>query len=171
VTVSAHKKLAVRLLGLGSIVALLGLWAAVDWQATRPQVATCAFHVPSQTLSTGRSFNSYVDRGDCIRLGRVSSPQDLEQGLSSRDFMPFDEGMLFIFANSGKQCMWMKGMRFHLDMIWLDADKTINHIETNLSPASYPQLYCGNGDALYVIEVNGGVATAAKLKIGDKLSF
>lgn len=137
----------------------------------KTSVTDCAFKIPSSELSTGRSFNSYVDRGECIRLGRVSTPQDLAQGLSGRESMPQDEGLLFEFGSLGKQCMWMKDMRFNLDMIWLDKSKTINHIESDLSPRSYPKPYCGNGDAAYVIEVNGGVAKAAKLKIGQKLNF
>lgn len=86
--------------------------------------------------------------------------------------MSKNEGMLFLYENSDRQCIWMKDMKFNIDIIWADRDKTITHLESNVSPQTYPKNFCGGlAPNSYVIELNGGVATEAGLKIGDKLDF
>lgn len=173
VTVWVHSKLLTRILAAVGVATLFSLIIIMNWQALTHKSTTsdCVFMIPDHEVSTGRSFTGSVGSGQCVGLGRASAPQDLEQGLSGRSFMPIDEGLLFDFGAYAKHCMWMRDMRFILDIIWLDNSKTINHIESNVTPKTYPNTYCGNGDSWYVIEVNAGVARMAKLKIGQKLNF
>lgn len=172
-TASGHKRAVGRVTAIGGTVAIVGLLAALTWvQITRKSSPVdCAFRVSSSEVSTGRSFDNYAERGNCIRLGRATTPADREKGLSGRAFMPQDEGLLFVFEPPQEACLWMKDMHFSLDMIWLDSSKTITHIEENVSPASYPKSYCGSGMTAYVIEINAGMVTAARLHVGDKLSL
>lgn len=93
------------------------------------------------------------------------------RGLSNEKCLPANAGKLLIFSEPGERCIWMKDMRFDLDIIWLDDHKIINHIEKNVMPQSYPHSYCGNGPAAYVLEVNSGTAEAVRLKAGEKLHF
>ncbi len=65
-----------------------------------------------------------------IQAEVVSRLADLRQGLSGRDSLPTDYGMLFVFPKSDIYEFWMKDMKFPLDIIWIntksrtDADKT-----------------------------------------------
>jgi len=106
-----------------------------------------------------------------LRLERVSSPQDIERGLSGRLSMPEDQGMLFIFDEPGKQCFWMKGMKFALDIIWLDEYKKVVTLKESVQPDSYPDSFCPSALAQYVIEVNAGVADKAYVSEGSQLQF
>lgn len=108
---------------------------------------------------------------ECLGLERVSSEQDLEKGLSGRESMPENQGMLFTFESSGKHCFWMKDMKFSLDMIWVNADKKVVYVEKNVQPSTYPDTFCPDQPALYVIEVNAGVANKAYLSTGSQLQF
>lgn len=108
---------------------------------------------------------------ECLVLERVSTPEAIVQGLSGRESMPHNHGMLFIFSEPGKHCFWMKDMNFPLDMIWINADKEVIDIREDIQPDSYPQSFCPDQPALYVLEVNAGVADKAYLTPGSKLQF
>jgi uncharacterized protein len=108
--------------------------------------------------------------GECIVLEKVSSPQERAKGLSDRESMPKNHGMLFDFVQPGTRCMWMKDMRFSLDMIWLNKENRIVKIEENVSPNTYPHAFCAPG-AKYVIELNQGQAERLGLDIGEHVNL
>ncbi len=92
------------------------------------------------------------------------------KGLSGREHMAKDHGMIFTSDVVETQCFWMKGMMFPLDFIWLDSDKKIVKIDHNVSPSTYPKQYCV-GNVRYVVELNGGYVTKVELDSGQKLDF
>lgn len=102
-------------------------------------------------------------------LETVSKPADLAKGLGGRNSLPERNGMLFVFEKADKHCFWMKDMRFSLDIIWLDSQKQVVKVASEVSANSYPQRFCPDEPAKYVIELNPGLA--GSLKEGQKLSF
>lgn len=90
-------------------------------------------------------------------------------GLSNVDAMQYYDGMLFIFDTSATHGFWMKDMRFDLDIIWLDESGEIVHIEDRLSPDTYPRVFKPVESALYVIELNAGVAAESEIQVGDRV--
>jgi len=107
----------------------------------------------------------------CLKVEPVSSPSDLARGLSFRDSLAMNSGMLFEFEQDDIQCFWMKDMRFAIDMIWLDANGKVVHIKPNATPGSYPAQFCPPQPARYVLEVNKGATQAAGVTIGDQLKL
>jgi uncharacterized membrane protein (UPF0127 family) len=107
--------------------------------------------------------------GVSYSLEVVTSEAAQELGLGNRTSLPMNDGMLFPSVVPGKQCFWMKGMQFPLDMIWVSNTKKVTHIEHGVSPESYPHSYCAQGS--YVIELNAGQATASKIHVGETLQF
>jgi len=99
----------------------------------------------------------------------VTKPADLAKGLGGRNSLPEKSGMLFVFEKAGKHCIWMKNMRFSLDVIWLDTQKQVVKVASEVSANSYPQEFCPDKPAKYVIELNPGLAGG--LKEGQQLSF
>lgn len=93
------------------------------------------------------------------------------KGLGYRSTLPSNEGMLFIFNSSAKLCFWMKGMQFPLDMVWLNSNKQIVYLKSQISPKTYPEIFCSSESAQYVIELNAGQAQAADLRDSETLSF
>jgi hypothetical protein len=51
------------------------------------------------------------------------------RGLMFQDELPSDQGMIFVFEQSGLYSLWMLNMQFPLDMIWFDKDGKVVHIE------------------------------------------
>lgn len=108
----------------------------------------------------------------CVQLERVSSPADVRQGLSGREELALEEGMLFDFGREAEHCMWMKDMNFALDIIWLDNDGTVVSALSNVSPESYPEVFCNEeAPARYVLEVNAGIAEMAHIVPGQQIEL
>ncbi len=101
----------------------------------------------------------------------AGTPLSQHVGLGGRVSMAQDQGMLFVFNAPDTVCFWMKDMRFSLDIIWLDAQKEVVHIEKNVSPETFPKTYCPDKPAQYVIELNAGEAARNHLVAGHRLSF
>jgi uncharacterized membrane protein (UPF0127 family) len=97
----------------------------------------------------------------------VSGPEEVARGLGGRKCMQENQAMLFSFSKSGNHCFWMKGMKFNLDMIWLNERKEIVTIQSKVTPESYPQTFCPSEPSLYVVEVNEGFAGRLKLQVGE----
>lgn len=56
------------------------------------------------------------------------------KGLAVKDQLKENEAMFFVFNKPGKHSFWMKDMNFPIDIIWLDSNDKVVHIEQNLQP-------------------------------------
>ncbi len=98
----------------------------------------------------------------------VEDEEDKAIGLSNRDSLPEDEGMLFVINDdekdsNGKVLFTMEDTKIPLDIIFLDNDFRVTQVSKG-KPMSPKPIY-GKGD--YVLEVNSGSGA----KIGDDLEF
>jgi len=92
------------------------------------------------------------------------------QGLSGVEKLKDFEGKLFIFNNDAKHGIWMKDMLIPLDIIWIDKNLRVIHIEENVSPDTYPsQIFAPQSDARFVLEMNAHFASSVRIEIGDVL--
>lgn len=108
----------------------------------------------------------------CISLEVADTQDTRAQGLSGRDGLATNTGMLFVFDNDGSNCMWMSDMEFPIDMVWLNAQKEIVMIADNVSPDTFPQTFCSEEMlSRYVLEVPAGTVQQYGLQLGQKLNF
>lgn len=117
-------------------------------------------------LATGK----VCDKGACVNAERATTSYQWEKGLSGRSGLDQKSGMIFIFDKPDYRCMWMKGMKFNLDILWLDNNGRITKVVRNISPATYPVSFCGQ-NTRYVVEVNSGEARSLGWDIGDSLQL
>jgi uncharacterized membrane protein (UPF0127 family) len=97
----------------------------------------------------------------------VSTEAERNKGLSGRQQLAVNEGMLFVFEKSGIYPFWMKDMNFPLDIIWINEDHKIVYMKESATPESYPEIFIPDAQAQYVIEINAKIAKEKKFKIGD----
>lgn len=109
--------------------------------------------------------------GKILKVELALTEKDQEQGLSGRDNLKEDEGMLFIFSYINKYSFWMKDMKFPLDIIWISDDYHVVYIKENAMPESYPESFSPDMDSKYVLEVNAGFSKKNNLKVGDLVYF
>lgn len=105
-------------------------------------------------------------QGACVVFERATTPVAQERGLSGRRSLAPDQGMLFAFDAPAERCIWMKDMRFAIDVVWLDAGKRVVMIREGLDPTTYPESFCSNQPAQYVLELAPGVVKAAGIHDG-----
>lgn len=106
----------------------------------------------------------------CVKLETVSTHPARQAGLSGRKHLAAEEGMLFVFESPLNACMWMKDMRFNIDIVWVDHAKKIIRIKKDVGPDTYPESFCAQ-DTLYVIELASGVAEQTGLRVGQQLKI
>ncbi len=95
-----------------------------------------------------------------------------DKGLGGRNSLGANQGMLFVFEQEGLHHFWMKGMKFSLDIVWLSSQKKVLHLETNVSPDTYPEkIYTSPTPALYVLELPAGRAAELGIAKGVVLSW
>ena len=106
--------------------------------------------------------------GTEIKLELAQTDEEQELGLSYRDSLPEDTGMLFVYTQDARPSFWMKGMNFPLDIIWLDKNWEIVGYEDGVAPDTYPKTFPAPAPIRYVLEVNAGFVDKHSLKVGDK---
>lgn len=106
-----------------------------------------------------------------INVSVADSSEQREKGLSGVSSLKHDSGMLFVYDSASRYCIWMKDMKFNIDVLWMGSDKKVLFIEQNLTPESYPKAYCPDKDAQYILEVPAGTVASQAVNIGDQLHF
>jgi uncharacterized membrane protein (UPF0127 family) len=92
------------------------------------------------------------------------------QGLMYRSSMVDTTGMLFIFDAPASRSFWMKNTKIPLDILYVDENKEIIMIYKSVMPYSEKSIP-SEGEALYVVEVNGGFTTRNNIQEGDHIVF
>jgi uncharacterized membrane protein (UPF0127 family) len=114
---------------------------------------------------TTRDDSNLAVRGVVFKTEVVSTKEDMARGLSGRDGIDRDAAMVFEFGKTGQHCMWMKDMKFTIDMVWLDESHKVMAIERNVTPETYPKTFCHDGNI--VVELAAGTADRLPLYAGD----
>ncbi len=105
-----------------------------------------------------------------IYVDLAITSQEKSKGLSVKESLKENEGMLFVFDNPRKHSFWMKDMKFPIDIIWISQQNKIIHIERNLQPCIiflFCKSYIPNSEALYVLEVVANFTDKNNINIGD----
>ena len=117
--------------------------------------------------------------GDQILEVQIADSDSLRvRGLMFQNELPYDEGMLFVFDESGTRPMWMLNMQFNLDVIWIDENANVVAIEKDVPPCktTVEVVACRengvSGDnAKYVLEVTAGFVDPFSITENSKLEI
>ena len=99
------------------------------------------------------------------------------KGLSGRNSMDLNYGMLFVFDSKGiLPVFWMKGMLFPLDFIWIANGKIVK-VDRNIpipkadTPDENLPTYKTTVPIDYVLEVNAGFIDKNNIKVDDPVDL
>ena len=98
----------------------------------------------------------------------ATEPDQQTRGLMYRTHLNNDSGMLFLFNDEAHRSFWMRNTLIPLDMIFISRDGTIMHIHHNAIPQDETMI-TSEGDAMAVLEINGGMAGTLAIKEGDRV--
>lgn len=106
--------------------------------------------------------------GTIVTVEVADGPEERARGLMFREGLRDGEGMLFVFERDGLHPFWMRNVRFPIDIVWLDSDGRVVHLETDVPPCPGPPcpLYTPRVFARYVLEVG---ANSARVRLGDRV--
>ena len=117
-------------------------------------------------------------RGEIVKISKTVVKVELatteaqkEKGLSGREKLGKNEGILFVYNQPTTPSFWMKGMKFSIDIIWIDKDKKIVDLSEHLKPESYPLNYSPQVPVSYVLEVPINFVQENDLKVGQQATF
>jgi len=106
-----------------------------------------------------------------IRVEIAESNEERVAGLSGRKDLENVSGLLFIFPEPDYHAIWMKDMRFPIDIIWISEDLTVIGVEKNLRPDTYPTRFRPSSPAKYALETNIHYADTFGIHTGQKVTL
>src|SRR2546425_11627665 len=105
--------------------------------------------------------------GRCVSVGTpsrhsvvvelASTSAARARGLSERDGLSVD-GLLLEWPDAGRHSIWMAGMRFALDLVWLDDDGRVSGVIADMPP-------CPPGGPCALVEPDVPTPTRAVLEL------
>jgi hypothetical protein len=95
------------------------------------------------------------------------TPESRMQGLMYRKTLGASDGMLFVFDEPQRQCMWMRNTYVPLSVAFIDAKGVILNVE-DMAPLTEDS-HCAAGPAKFALEMNKGWFASRGLKAGARL--
>jgi uncharacterized protein len=89
-------------------------------------------------------------------------------GLMHRKKLGANNGMLFVFPDVGRHCMWMKNTLVPLSVAFIDESGVILNI-ADMQPLN-EESHCAAAPARFALEMNQGWFAAKGIKVGAKIS-
>lgn len=114
-----------------------------------------------------------VSIGRSVVFAEVAlSAEERNRGLSERESLSLNHGMLFVFPEKSRLSFWMKDMLIPLDIIWISEGRVVG-FDQNVPPPedgiatlkSYPAPSAVD----WVLEVNAGFIAENKISVGDEV--
>lgn len=111
--------------------------------------------------------------GKVLQVELMVEDGDRAMGLMFRPSLALDRGMLFVFEPPEFPGIWMKNCRFPIDILWLDEERKVVHLEESVPPckADPCPVYTPLRRSAYVVELNAGQARREKATLGSTVRF
>lgn len=111
--------------------------------------------------------------GDGVFRTRVAkTEEERAKGLSGSSSLGNGNAMLLVFDHEQEWGIWMKDMKYPIDIVWLNKDKKVVHIVKNAPPESYPfESFVNKKPAKYVLELPAGTVDEKAIVIDMQAIF
>lgn len=164
---SVKKDLGV-IFGLFFIVVLLLVFGGAN--------TTTVFLDKKEASTSASAKSTLVIRDLTVELEVANNFEKRKLGLGGRESLDINRGMLFVFDKSDVYTFWMKGMKFALDILWLDENKKVVFMAQDVPSEpgkkdSELKKYTPTGPAKYVLEINAGLSKVHSIQVGDTATF
>lgn len=112
-------------------------------------------------------------RNQTFTLEYAVTDREKQQGLSGRDPLPDNHGMIFVYRDKQQYPFWMIDMKFALDFIWIDDTKIVDITENVPAPlpGQQPETVSPKQPVNRILEVNAGTVERLGIQIGDTVTY
>ena len=147
-----------------------------------PNASKQALQNPGGFIQTAVEKNIYdkkeIKIGDkSILVEVVDTQKTRNKGLSGREKLEVNQGMLFVFETQNvNPGFWMKDMKFSIDIIWINDDK-VSQISKEVpipapnTPDRALPIYTPESAIDYVLEVSAGFSDKNGILVGDAVDL
>ena len=108
--------------------------------------------------------------GRTVRVELAVDRQQRDLGLMHRTELDPDAGMLFLFPDDQPRTFWMRNTLIPLDIVFLDADGTVQNIAHGEPLVELPGLHSLR-PARFVLELNAGWCAQHGLAPGQRIAI
>ena len=122
---------------------------------------SCPFELPAVRVAV---------KGHELTIELATTPEARSCGLSLRDSLPANRGMLFVYAEPEILTFWMKNTRMPLSIAFIDTAGRVVSIQ-KMNPFPTTTVYESPVPALYALEVNQGWFEENGVGVSDVLNF
>ncbi|MDA8139157.1 MAG: DUF192 domain-containing protein [Desulfobacteraceae bacterium] len=141
--------------------AIIAVFFLCSWAAWGSVCLACPMDLPRIVAKV---------KGQPLALAVAATPEARQCGLSRRDKLAPDEGMLFIQPAARALTFWMKDTQIALAIAFIDDAGFILSIE-QMAPLKTDQVYRSPQPVRYAVEVNQGWFAEHGVGIGDKIQL
>ncbi len=127
------------------------------------------YKAPVSNYLFGDDMIGIVVRDVTLTVSIADDEEERKQGLSGVEELSTLEGKLFVFDEEGQYGFWMKDMLIPIDIIWINDNLEIVHIEEDVRPDTYPTIFNSPVPARFVLETNSHITSTFNIHIGDKV--
>ena len=126
------------------------------------------------SMDRGKDFATVEINGVSLIAEVASHRAAWARGLSGREAFLENEAMLFVFDGPDRYAIWMKEMKFPIDIFWIrngaiaDIEESAPVPALGTADAALP-VYRPDGSAELVLETRAGFAQRHNIKIGDRV--
>jgi uncharacterized membrane protein (UPF0127 family) len=143
---------------------------------SKPKPKAVSVNIQNTACGPYRKDGEMVINGQKFNIEIAYSSSSKAKGLAGRPCIPANWGMLFDFGRQGQYAFWMKGMKFPIDIVWINSEHNIATIADAVQPSTYysKNPYIENDPAhpaRYVLEIKANLANDLKLNLGMPVSF
>ena len=114
------------------------------------------------------TITSLSVNGQKLVVEIAATPAERRCGLSFREYLPANHGMLFVYPDIGHREFWMKDTYIPLDLAYLDEHGRIAEIY-RMSPTDPERRYRSGPSVGFALEVGGGWFEAHGIDVGDAI--
>jgi len=100
----------------------------------------------------------------------ASTESGREKGLSGRSDLAANQALLMVFPDEGDYGIWMKDMKFPIDVVWLNKDKKVVQIVKDFSIDNSTTRHALM-PAQYIIELPAGTVESKAISINSVANF
>jgi uncharacterized membrane protein (UPF0127 family) len=155
------------------LIAAAVIAAVVIGGSEKPQTKNRALPRTSynSVCGTYRNDQLITIKGASFKTEVAKTKDEFTKGLSGRPCILPDQAMLFTYTKPLRIGIWMKGMQFPIDVVWITPDHKVAAAEVDFLPSTYPETRGNQILAQYVLELKANRTRELNIDIGTSVNF
>ncbi|MBX4190574.1 DUF192 domain-containing protein [Candidatus Saccharibacteria bacterium] len=118
-----------------------------------------------------RNDKTITINGAAFKAEAAKKKDEFAKGLSGRPCILPDQALLLTYTKPLRIGIWMKDMKFPIDVVWITKDHKVAAVEVDFQPSTYPETRGNQILAQYVLELKANRTRELNIDIGTPVSF